>query len=740
MEENRLEELSGSVERVVFRNAENGWTVLELEAGEELHKVVGVMPAVGVGERLRLMGKWVEHPSFGRQFRAEQAEQHLPAGADAILRYLSSGAVKGIGVATAMRIVDAFGDDTLRIMEEEPGRLAEIKGITAAKAKAIGEAFAGQFGLREVMLAFADYGLTPSEALRCFKRWGSATVEKIRRNPYLLCSSGLYISFDRADRICMGMDRPADDPARIEAGLLYVLRHNLGNGHTCLPADRLIPTAAELLGVDQEKVRDKLSDMALTFSVRTEEMNGRLFVFLAHLYQAEKYAAARLKLLTSVAPVPSHRIRDSIEAVEKSNHITYETRQRQAIIEAVEKGMLVLTGGPGTGKTTTLRAIITLLESMGETVAIAAPTGRAAKRIAELTGCEAKTIHRLLEVQWDDADTPVFVRNEKNPIDADALVVDEVSMVDVLLFESLLRAMKTGARLILVGDTDQLPAVGPGSLLHDIIDSGVLPVVQLTEVFRQAMESAIVANAHRIVAGEMPVFDKKEGDFFFLPKNTASDVTDTLLDLCARRLPNRYGITAFSGIQVLCPGRKGELGTRELNIRLQALLNPEDAGKKELNMEGGILRVGDKVMHTRNNYDIGWTRDDGEIGSGVFNGDIGILEDIDHREDTLSVRYEDRVAFYTRQDAQDLELAYAVTVHKSQGSEFEAVVMPVFRSGPQLSYRNLLYTAVTRAKSLLILVGSRDTVRQMVENNKKTRRFSGLRHFLVTAEEMFPGS
>ena len=504
MEDNRLEELCGSVERVVFRNADNGWTVLELEAGEELHKVVGVLPAVAAGEQLRLKGKWVEHPSFGRQFRAEQAEQHLPAGSDAILRYLSSGAVKGIGVATAARIVEKFGDETLRILEEEPGRLAEIKGITAAKAKAIGEAFAGQFGLREVMLAFADYGLTPSEALRCYKRWGSAAVDKIRRNPYLLCSSGLYIGFDRADRICMGMDRPADDPARIEAGLLYVLRHNLGNGHTCLPADRLIPTAAGLLGVDGEKVRDKLSDMALTFAVRTEEIDGRLFVFLPHLYQAEKYAAARLRLLTSFAPVPSHRIRDSIEAVEKNNHITYETRQRQAIIEAVEKGMLVLTGGPGTGKTTTLRAIITLLESMGETVAIAAPTGRAAKRIAELTGCEAKTIHRLLEVQWDDADTPVFVRNEKNPLDADALVVDEVSMVDVLLFESLLRAMKTGSRLILVGDTDQLPAVGPGSVLHDIIDSGVLPVVQLTEVFRQAMESAIVANAHRIVAGEIP--------------------------------------------------------------------------------------------------------------------------------------------------------------------------------------------------------------------------------------------
>ncbi len=461
----------------------------------------------------------MEHPSFGRQFRAEQAEQHLPAGSDAILRYLSSGAVKGIGVATAARIVEKFGDETLRILEEEPGRLAEIKGITAAKAKAIGEAFAGQFGLREVMLAFADYGLTPSEALRCYKRWGSAAVDKIRRNPYLLCSSGLYIGFDRADRICMGMDRPADDPARIEAGLLYVLRHNLGNGHTCLPADRLIPTAAGLLGVDGGKG----TGQALRHGIDLrgpDRGNRRAAVrFPPPSLSGGKVCGGQTPAADKLCAGPFPPDTGQHRGGGENNHITYETRQRQAIIEAVEKGMLVLTGGPGTGKTTTLRAIITLLESMGETVAIAAPTGRAAKRIAELTGCEAKTIHRLLEVQWDDADTPVFVRNEKNPLDADALVVDEVSMVDTLLFESLLRAMKTGSRLILVGDTDQLPAVGPGSVLHDIIDSGVLPVVQLTEVFRQAMESAIVANAHRIVAGEMPVFDKKRrGTSFSFPR------------------------------------------------------------------------------------------------------------------------------------------------------------------------------------------------------------------------------
>lgn len=736
-EEKQLDELCGSVERVVFRNEENGWTVLELEAGEELHKVVGVLPLANVGEQLKLMGSWVEHPSFGPQFRAEHCERHLPTGSSAILRYLSSGAVKGVGTSTAVRIVEKFGDDTLRIMEEEPHRLSEIKGISPAKAKKIGDEFASQFGLREVMLTFSEYGLTPAEALRCWKRWGASTVDKIKANPYLLCSSGLFISFERADQICMGMDRPGDDPARIEAGLLYVLRHNQNNGHTCLPVDKLLPTAASLLEVAPEKVRDVLAEMAMTFTVKTEEIDGRVFVFLPSLYQAEKYAASRIRLIGGFPPVPSRHIEESIDAIEKSTGIHYEIQQRRAIAEAVEKGVLILTGGPGTGKTTTLRAIITMLESMGETVAIAAPTGRAAKRVAELTGCEAKTIHRLLEVQWDDSDNQMFARNEKNPLDADALVVDEVSMVDIVLFENLLRAMKSGCRLILVGDTDQLPAVGPGSVLHDLIESGVLPVVQLTEVFRQAMESQIVLNAHRIVSGEAPVYNSKNGDFFFLPQNSSQGVVQTVLDLCSRRLPNSYGYSVFGTIQVLCPGRKGELGTREMNRRLQELLNPKQAGKKELQSEGMILRVGDKVMHTRNNYDIGWTRDDGEMGSGVFNGDIGILEDIDLREDVLSVRYEDRVALYTRQDAQDLELAYAVTVHKSQGSEFEAVILPIYHNQRQLCYRNLLYTAVTRAKSLLILVGSSSTIQEMVDNNRKTLRYSGLKHFLLQAGEMF---
>ncbi|MCI8553670.1 MAG: ATP-dependent RecD-like DNA helicase [Clostridiales bacterium] len=733
--EKTLEELTGTVERVVFRNDENGWTVLEVEAGGEYHKVVGILPMAAAGEQLCMRGYWTEHPSFGPQFRAEHCEQQLPTDSDAILRYLSSGAVKGIGPSTAVRILEKFGDEALHVLEQEPRRLAEIKGISLRRAMEIGREFAGQFGLREVMLTFSEFGLTAPEALRCYKKWGAATVSMIRENPYLLCSSGLYIGFDRADRICMGMDRPADDPRRIEAGLLYVLRHNLGNGHTCLPRDKLVPAAASMLGVEEGQTEELLTQMldGAAAPVQERELKGRRFIFLDNLYRAERFIAARLQLMAGFPTQSEQRLEQTIDSIEKSTGLHYESRQREAIHQAVEKGVLILTGGPGTGKTTTLRAIIQVLEGMGETVAIAAPTGRAAKRIAELTGCEAKTLHRLLEVQWDDSDSPAFERNEKNPLDADAVVVDELSMVDVPLFESLLRALKTGCRLIMVGDSDQLPAVGPGSVLHDLMDSGELPAVRLTEVFRQAQESRIIVSAHKIVCGEMPELFHKEGDFFFLAQNSEQGVSATVQDLCARRLPARYGYSVFEGIQVLCPGRKGGLGTLEFNRRLQERLNPPGEGKREITVEGTLLRTGDKVMHVRNNYDIVWTRDNGESGTGVFNGDIGQLEAIDPREGTLSVRFEDRTALYSRQEAQDLELAYAATVHKSQGSEFDAVILPLYHNQRLLCYRNLLYTAVTRAKSLLIIVGSRQTLQEMVENDRKTLRYTGLRAFM---EEM----
>lgn len=728
-------QLTGAVEHIVFCNEDNGWTVLELDTGSAIETVVGVLPRVQVGEDLRLQGAWHDHPSFGRQFKATACESTLPTDEAAILRYLASGAVKGIGPATAARIVDHFGADSLRVLEEEPQELARIKGITLTKAREMGQSFCSQFGLREVVMTFAGYGLTANEALRCWKRFGPATLTKIKENPYLLCSPGLFIGFERADALCMHLNGDKMDPNRLEAGVQYVLRHNVSNGHTCLPRDKVIPTAAAMLEVAADAVEIAVDRMLDGFQLRQEDMNGRAFLFLPHLHEAESFIAVRMRMMSSITNMAAEDVHLRIDAMERNFHITYEEQQRQAMIEAIATGALILTGGPGTGKTTTLRGIITLLESMGETVAIAAPTGRAAKRISQLTGREAKTLHRLLEVKWDDSDSPVFERNEKNPLEADAVVVDEMSMVDVLLFESLLRATKTGCRLILVGDTDQLPAVGAGCVLQDLIASGTIPVVQLTQVFRQALESRIVYNAHRIVKGQSMALDNK-GDCFFMPRSSAAEVTHTVLELCCHRLPAAYGYSHLDGIQVLCAGRKGDIGTAEINRRLQQELNPADKKKAEITMEGMTLRVGDKVMHNRNNYDIPWIRDNGENGSGIFNGDIGVLEEIRLREDLLTVRYEDRVATYTRQDAQDLELAYAITVHKSQGSEFDAVILPIFRNTPHLCYRNLLYTAVTRAKSLLILVGSRDTLQKMIDNDRKTLRYTGLGTFLQRFGEL----
>ena len=722
--------LAGTVDHIVFCNDDNGWTVLELDTGDTIETVVGVLPRVQVGETLRLQGGWTEHPAFGRQFKATACESTLPTDEAAILRYLASGAVKGIGPATAARIVDKFGADTLRILEEEPQELAKIKGISLSKAREMGRSFCAQFGLREIVMTLSGYGLTVNEALRCWKTFGPATLTKIKENPYVLCSPGLRIGFERADRLAQSLNGDVMDPHRLEAGVQYVLRHNLNNGHTCLPRDKVVPAAASLLAVAVDAVETATDRMLAGFQLRQQELDGRPFLFLPRMFEAEAFIAVRMRLMCGVQNVTAEDIELRIDAMERNFHITYEEQQRRAMVEAIATGALILTGGPGTGKTTTLRGIITLLESMGETVAIAAPTGRAAKRISQLTGRDAKTIHRLLEVKWDDSDSPAFERNEKNPLEADAVVVDEMSMVDVPLFESLLRAVKTGCRLILVGDTDQLPAVGPGCVLQDLMDSGVVPVVRLTQVFRQALESRIVYNAHRIVAGEPMELDNK-GDCFFMPRSSAAEVNRTVLELCCQRLPAAYGYTHLNGLQVLCAGRKGDIGTAEVNRRLQEAMNPPDKKKTELTVESVTLRVGDKVMHNRNNYDIPWMRDDGENGSGIFNGDIGVLEEIRLREDLLTVRYDDRVATYTRQDAQDLELAYAITVHKSQGSEFDAVVMPVLRGTPHLCYRHLLYTAVTRAKKLLILVGSRDTLQQMIDNNRKTLRYTGLRSFLL---------
>lgn len=733
--ESTLYEMSGTVERVIFRNEKNQYTVLELNNSEELVTVVGTLPFVSAGEELKVIGVWSNHPSFGPQFKAEVCERSRPATAAAILKYLSSGAVKGIGAATAARIVETFGENSLEVIEKEPERLAQVKGVTKSKAKRISEDFQQANGIKDVMARLGKYGITPEESVRIWKRYGAHAEECIRQDPFCLCDEELDIDFARADTIAASLEMPQDDSGRIRAGILHVLRHNADNGHTCLPRDRLAQVAARMLQVEVESVGGTLRSMEETFDVQAQTFGEREFIFLPRYYQSETYSADRLKMMLRYPPQSIVGVEGAIKEVEIRENIHYAAEQKEAIVQALEKGFLILTGGPGTGKTTTLNGIIRILKNKGETVLLAAPTGRAAKRMSELTGEEAKTVHRLLQVEWDDRDNPVFSRNERNPLECDAVVVDELSMVDTLLFEGILRALPLGCRLILVGDCDQLPSVGAGNVLGDLIASGMFPVVQLTEIFRQSMESLIVTNAHRIVAGQMPELRDKAHDFFFLPLRRAESISNTIVDLCARRLPASYGYSVFQDIQVLAPSRKGELGTIELNHRLQEALNPPEKGKKELSIGGSILREGDKVMQVKNNYNLPWTRSDGTTGEGVFNGDVGILVEIDKAAGALTVAIDDKMVLYDTDHANELELAYAATVHKSQGNEFQAVILPMFPGPKQLQYRNLLYTAVTRAKSLLILVGEEGTIQNMVANGRKTRRYSGLLRFLLAKEE-----
>lgn len=735
MENENLLEMTGSVEQVIFKNEKNGYAIIELNNGEELVTVVGSMPLVSAGEELRVVGNWINNPNYGTQFKAEAFERSKPSTTVALLKYLASGAIKGIGPSTAGKIVDAFGMNTLDIIEKEPERLCEIKGITKARVKKISEEFQKTHGIKEIMLSLGSYGISPEESVRVWKYFGPESAERVQEDPYCLCGDGIEIEFDRADGIAASLERPQDDRCRIRAGILHVLKHNIANGHTCLPADKLLKTSIKLLGIEMDLAAEILEELKADASIISAVFNGREYIFTPKLYRSEVYSAGRLQMMLHYPAQSIIGVDDSISAIEEAFQIQYADGQKQAIKEALLKGILILTGGPGTGKTTTLNAIIKILEEKGEKVLLAAPTGRAAKRMSELTGQEAKTIHRMLQVEWDENDLPVFAKNEKNLLECDALVIDELSMMDTNLFEAVLRALPLGSRLIMVGDCDQLPSVGPGNVLRDLIATNRFPVVQLDQIFRQSMQSLIITNAHRIVKGQMPELADHSSDFFFLPSNDPSEIRRTIVELCVTRLPASYGYSPLSDIQVLSPGRKGELGTMELNKRIQAAVNPPDKSKKEVSINGVLFREGDKVMQVKNNYNLSWSKSDGSCGEGVFNGDLGILCAVDRRASTLTVLMDDRVVLYELETAAELELAYAMTVHKSQGNEFPAVVMPMYPGAPQLSYRNLLYTAITRARSLLILVGTRRTIQTMIDNNKKTRRYTGLSYFLTEGAE-----
>lgn len=735
--EDRLLELCGSVETVVYHNEKNQYTVLEMNAGNENVTVVGAFPFVSVGEELHVYGKWSSHPSFGDQFKAEAFERSRPATTAAMLKYLSSGAVKGIGPATARRIIETFGGKALEIIENEPERLAQIKGITREKALEINTELKRVYGIRELMAFLGAYGVRPEEAVLVWKQFGEGSVGCIQEDPYCLCGDGLDISFSIADSIAESMEKPRNDDGRVQAGVLYVLRHNLNNGHTCLPADKLCQAAQRLLGVELSDVQDALLLLCEHYQTVCVNFDGRDFIFLKKQYQSEEYISRRMQGMLQMPPQSICGAENMIADVERTQGIAYAEKQRDAIRAALDKGILILTGGPGTGKTTTLNAIIRILKEMGERVFLAAPTGRAAKRMSELTGEEAKTIHRMLQVDWDEQDNPVFTRNERNPLECDCLVIDELSMVDSYVFESVLRALPISCRLILVGDSDQLPSVGAGNVLGDLVASGLFPTVQLKEIFRQSMASLIVMNAHQIVEGKMPDLSRRDSDFFFMPVAEPEDAAKLIVSLCSQRLPKSYGYSSVSDIQVLCPGRKGELGTAELNKLLREAINPPSKDKTEVKINGTLFRLGDKVMQVRNDYNLPWTKEDDTSGEGVFNGDMGVVTEIDRPGGVLRVQIDDKEVLYDFEHASnELEPAYAVTVHKSQGNEFTAVVIPVLKPPMQLCYRNLLYTAVTRAKKLLILVGTRGTIEAMVENDRKTRRYTGLARFLARPEEL----
>lgn len=731
MENEAQENLIGTVEDVSYYNEATGFCVAEVNTGEEGVTVVGELGALAVGAEVECRGVWVMHPSFGRQFKAQTAVQTMPADVGGILKFLSSGIIRGIREATATKIVEKFGTQTFDVLENDPARLATIKGISNAKAREICTSFKAQFSAREMLTGLTNLGLSQSEAIKTYNLLKDDALDVLCANPYSLIGAQTGITFDKAEEIADNLTEKPPFEYRAIAGVCYVLHHNLGNGHTCIPREKMIKPASQLLGCDDDNVEIAIDNAIEQRAVVQRKVNGRNFLFLPEIYHAERGIADRFRIMVEYPPAENKIHQSEIYAFEKSSAITFDDKQREAIEYAVSKGMLILTGGPGTGKTTTVKGIIQLMKNRGLKVCLAAPTGRAAQRMEELTGYEASTIHRLLEVEFKENDaSQSFVHNLKNPLDCDAVIVDELSMVDVTLFAALLDALPLHCRLIMVGDQDQLPPVGAGNVLRDMIDSGVIPVVVLDKVFRQAMKSRIITNAHRVVKGEMPEFDNSaESDFFLLRENSRYLAPRKILDLVTKRLPAGYGLDPMNDIQVLCPSRKGEVGTQNINAILQEALNPPSNEKHEIRYKGYTLREGDRVMQIKNNYDVPWFKI-GENGTGVFNGDIGVLTRIDKANDVINVRFDDKEAMYSIENVKELELAYAMTVHKSQGSEFAAVVMPVLAVPERLAYRNLFYTALTRAKSLLVLVGNEQGIQQMVNNDKKSRRYSALKYFI----------
>lgn len=720
--------LKGRIENVVYRNDHNDYTVLEIIEGEDsLVCAVGVIPMAAEGEQVTLFGRWVYHKEYGKQFAFDSFEKSLPEETDGIMQYLSSGTIKGVGPVTALKIVNRFGDQTFDVIEFHPDWLSDIPGITMKKAAAISESFRQQAGLRSVMMFCKDY-IGTGETSRVYKRFGAGAVGLIQQNPYILCDRELGIPFNKVDAMAMTFGIAPDSGVRILNGIKYILNHNgVLSGHTCLPEDMLIGLCTELLGIGSDSVKERLGWLLDEGELSCYVKGGVSYIMTNETSEAEDYIAKRLYHMNENAErLGTLNISSLIQKVECEMRVTFAPMQREALFTSLEYGVMILTGGPGTGKTTVVKALMSIYKSLGLKTVLSAPTGRAAKRMSEATGEEAKTVHRMLDTEKTTDGHTKFGRNEHNPISEQVVIVDEASMLDLSLTFALIKALKRGARIVLIGDSDQLPSVGAGNVLSDLIESDRIRTVRLTEVFRQSKESLIITNAHRINEGIPPILNITDNDFFFVRCENEAEIPNTIANLIAERLPRAYGKNIKSGIQVITPSKKGAGGVETLNAALQARLNPSAKFKKEKASHGVIFREGDRVMQITNNYDIEWNKY-GMVGVGLFNGDIGVIETIDLREEKMNIVFDDKIVEYGFDMLEDLELAYAITVHKSQGSEYPVTIIPMYNCSPVLMTRNLFYTAVTRAKNMVILVGRSDIPRKMVENNRQILRYTALK-------------
>lgn len=721
-------ELNGTIDSVVYRNDENGYAVIRMTLDDgDSATVVGCFPCVAPGEAVSAEGSWMLHNQHGRQFKAEHAIRLLPTNADDIYKYLAGGTVRGIGPATAALIVNRFGEKALDVLELHPDKLAEIKGISTSKASEMSKSFKRQAGLRRLMEFLCGYRIRPEYALRLYKFYGNSAMETLQENPYILASSHIGAAFSDADALALEMGVENDSINRIAAAVLFELRHNLGNGHCFIPKEKLTAATSQLIGVDTERIEEGVELLKENGEIVCDMVANLEACYLKDIYEAESYTARRIKAMCKPVPTSKMNLDRFIADLEKKNGISYAPLQKSTLSLAMSSNIMVITGGPGTGKTTVVKAIIELFKHDELKVCLAAPTGRAAKRMTELTGEEASTVHRLLGAKIsDDGEALIFTKNEDDPLNADAVILDECSMMDITLMKALISAMRPECKLVLVGDADQLPPVGPGNVFADIIRSNIVPTVRLTEIFRQKAESRIVSNAHKINKGEHPNFEANTGDFFRLRRLRAESSIDTVLELCERRLPNNMGIPTDE-IQVLSPTRKGETGTVSLNRLLQAALNPKSDEKKEKSFGDIVFREGDRIMQIKNNYDIPWQSSDGVFGSGIFNGDLGRIKAIDHQNETMKIEFDDKTVTYGFDMLSELEHSWAMTVHKSQGSEYRAVILVLNSGTKMLMTRSVLYTAVTRAKSLLIMVGDDSIAHYMIDNNRQSRRYSALR-------------